>query len=451
MGGWLDHFGYGQWQEEYWEQVAQFPVSADDLEPRHTARIVNFDGKEHGYVSVREALASSLNVPAVLTLNHIGIPPVLDLAHKLGIDSLSAPQEYDLSLALGGGEMSLLELSTAYAAFANGGLATGHYAILDVRDANGITRYTQEKSSQVRVFDPRVAWLINDILSDDQARAIGFGRNSTLKLDRTTAVKTGTTTNYHDNWTIGYTPEFLTGVWVGNSNYEAMHNVNGLTGAAPIWNEFMRAALQGQPDRPFARPDGMKQVEVCDLSGLLPTPACPHTHKEWFIAGTEPTEHDKIYQQVWVDSATGRLADAATPPGRRKRVTVLDLPVEAQPWARGLGLPLLADLSAAEDISASATGSLALVSPRPNTTYHMTGDINQSAQQLAVEAAAGQGFAQVKIWVDDKLLATFSGPPYRVWWPLSEGQHSFRVEGVTSAGETVKGPSVTIRVVTGEP
>jgi len=411
----------------------------------------DYDGREHGPMPIRQTLASSLNIPAVLTLREVGVENTINLAKKLGIASLGAPENYDLSLVLGGGQMSLLELSTAYAAFANGGVATAHYVLLDIRNADGKLLYTQEKTPLVRVFDPRVAWLINDILSDDNARAAGFGRNSTLKLEHTTAVKTGTTTNFHDNWTIGYTPEFLTGVWVGNSNYESMRNVNGLTGAAPIWNEFMRAALQGRPNLPFTRPDGLTQVEVCDLSGLLPTPACPRTHREWFIAGTEPTRYDNVYQQVWIDSQTGELADAATPSARRQRITALDLPVQAQPWARGLGLTLLADLSRADDSSQATTNQLALISPRPNTTWRITSDINQTAQQLAVEAVAGQGFVKINIWVDGTLLATFSGPPYQAWWPLTVGQHSFRVEGITSTGETVSGPSVEISVVTESP
>lgn len=412
----------------------------------------NYDLLEHGLLPVRVTLASSLNIPAVITLNEVGLQSTIDLARQLGITSMTSPDDYDLSLVLGGGQISLLELSSAYAAFANRGLYSGHYEILDIYDADGNLVYTQQKQRPSQVFDPRVAWLISDILSDDQARALGFGRDSALKLDRTAAVKTGTTTNFHDNWTIGYTPELLTGVWVGNSNYEAMHNVNGLAGAAPIWSEFMRAVLQGHPNQAFTRPDGMTQVTVCDLSGLLPTPACQHSYKEWFINGTEPSEHDNIYQKVWVDALTGRLADENTPTERRQLVTALDLPVRAQPWARNLGMPLLADLMRMDDPAASGTGpNLALISPLPNTTYHLTSDINETAQQLAVEAAAGQGFVQVKIWVDDVLLATFSGPPYRTWWPLQVGQHSFKVEGVTSTGETVSGPSVTISVVTGEP
>jgi penicillin-binding protein 1C len=407
----------------------------------------DYDGREHGPVSVRQALASSLNIPAVLTLKEVGVEKTVDLARRLGITSLDAPDQYDLTLALGGGQMSLLALSSAYAAFADGGLYRGNYAILDVHDADGKLVYTQEKAAPVQIFDPRVAWLISDILSDDRARATGFGRNSTLKIDRTAAVKTGTTTNFHDNWTIGYTPELLTGVWVGNSNYEAMHEVNGLTGAAPIWHQFMRAVLQGHPDMPFTQPDSFVQATVCDLSGLLPTSACQHSHPEWFIAGTLPTQTDTVYRQVWVDSQSGAPADESIPQARRQLVTVLDLPVRALPWARSLGLPLLADLGKATDTSSQPTaGSLALISPRPGTTYHMTSDIRQDAQQLAVEAVAGQGLRQVKIYADGALLATFSEPPYQVWWQLAVGQHTFRVEALDQNGQTVIGPEVTISV-----
>jgi membrane carboxypeptidase/penicillin-binding protein PbpC len=290
-----------------------------------------------------------------------------------------------------------------------------------------------------------VAWLIGDILSDDRARAIGFGLNSTLTIDHTAAVKTGTTTNFHDNWTIGYTPDLLVGVWVGNSNYEAMHNVTGVTGAAPIWNETIRALLAGQPDRPFVRPDGMKQAEVCDLSGLLPTSACPHTRTEWFIAGTEPTQTDTYYQQIWIDALTNSLADDLTPPGRRREITVLNLPVEAQSWAWAQGLPLLADFQQNGNIAQA--DSLALISPTPNTTYRITLDLNLSAQQLSVEAVAGPGFSKVTIYVDGKILSAFSGPPYQAWWTLSEGNHRFWAEGAKANGETIQSEVVTITVL----
>ncbi|HEY9151869.1 MAG TPA: transglycosylase domain-containing protein, partial [Anaerolineales bacterium] len=372
----------------------------------------DYDGQEHGPVSVREALASSLNIPAVQTLKKVGVESTINLADHLGITSLGDPQNYDLSLVLGGGEISLLQLSTAYGSLANGGYYTGSYSILDIRDADGNLLYRQDKTPPLQVFDPRVTWLISDILSDDRARQIGFGLNSTLKIDHTAAVKTGTTTNFHDNWTIGYTPDLLVGVWVGNSNYEAMHDVTGVTGAAPIWNETMRALLAGKPDESFVRPEGMKQVTVCDLSGLLPTSACPYTRPEWFISGTEPTQTDTYYQQIWIDALTNSLANNFTPPDRRKSIIALNLPVEAQPWARSQGLPLLADfqqntiLQRPAPFQGNANG-LMLISPTPNTTYRITPKLALSAQQLSVEAVASQDFSKVTIYADGKVLATF--------------------------------------------
>jgi len=386
---------------------------------------VNYDGREHGFVSVREALASSLNVPAVLTLQTVGIDKVIALANRLGVHLLDEPRNYDLSLALGGGQMSLLELSRAYAALANEGKYTGTSSILEIRDADGNFLYTPEKQPALQIIDLRVAWLISDILSDDQSRQTGFGINSVLKIDRTAAVKTGTTTNFHDNWTIGYTPDLLVGVWVGNSNYQAMHNVTGLTGAAPIWAETMRSILQGRPDKTFAQPDGLVQVEVCDLSGLLPTEACPHTKTEWFIDGTQPTTPDTYYQRT----ATGEI--------------VLKLPAKAQDWARSQGLPLLDEANGSSD----STSGLTLTSPTDNTTYRITPDLDLSAQQLALSTLTRTDLKQITFFVDGSALTTLSAPPYQTWWTLSLGVHHFWAEGVTTSGETVKSNVVTVTVV----
>ena len=386
---------------------------------------VNYDGREHGFVPVRQALASSLNVPAVLTLQNVGIENAISLANQLGIRSLSDPRNYDLSLALGGGSMNLLELSGAYAALANEGNVTGLFSVLEIRDADGNLLYEPERPAAHRVVDARVAWLISDILSDDQSRALGFGINSVLKIDRTAAVKTGTTTNFHDNWTIGYTPDLLVGVWVGNSNQEAMHNVTGLTGAAPIWHETMRSILQGRPDKMFSQPAGLTQINVCSLSGLLPTEACQYTKNEWFIEGTQPTAYDAFYQRL----DTGQV--------------VLSLPVEAQAWARSQGLPLL-DLANEPNFEADF---LTLTSPTDHTTYRITPNLDLSAQQLAFSAPTVPGLTQMNFFVDGTSFATLNSPPYQVWWPLSLGQHRFWVEGIMSTGELVKSTVVTITVV----
>ena len=388
---------------------------------------VNYDGREHGFVSVREALASSLNVPAVLTLQNVGVENVIPLANRLGIHSLDEPQQYDLSLALGGGEMSLLELSRAFAAFSNNGSYMGSTSILDIHDADGNLLYVSETNPVLQVVDPRVAWLISDILSDDRARMTGFGINSVLKIDRTAAVKTGTTTNFHDNWTIGYTPDLLVGVWVGNSNYQAMHNVTGLTGAAPIWAETMRSILQGRPDKIFTQPAGLTQAEVCNLSGLLPTETCPHTKTEWFIDGTQPTVFDTFYQRT----STGDI--------------VLDIPIQAQAWARSQGLPLL-DAEAANATPRTSSG-LTLTSPTDNTTYRITPDLDLSAQQLEISTLTDPDLAQVTFFVDGIAITTLAAPPYQIWWMLSVGEHQFWAEGITTSGEVVKSNVVTVTVV----
>jgi len=386
---------------------------------------VNYDGREHGFVSVREALASSLNVPAVLTLQNVGIENVLALANKLGIHSLDQPQQYDLSLALGGGEMSLLELARAFAALANEGGYTGTTSILDIKDVDGRLLFSSGIPSTLQVIDPRTAWLLSDILSDDRARSTGFGINSILKIDRTAAVKTGTTSNFHDNWTIGYTPDLLAGVWVGNSDYQAMHDVTGLTGAAPIWAETMRSILQGHPDKDFMRPAGLSQAEVCDLSGLLPTEICPHIKNEWFINGTQPTTFDSFYKL----SSIGEI--------------VLDIPVEAQDWARSQGLLLLDDANS----TPAAANDLTLTSPIDNTTYRITPDLDLSAQQLRVSTLTVPGLSQVTFFVDGVALTTLSAPPYETWWMLSVGEHRFWVEGVMTDGKIVKSTVSAITVV----
>src|SRR6185503_7021769 len=148
----------------------------------------------------------------------------------------------------------------------------------------------------VRVLDARVAYLITDILSDNTARLATFGPNSILQIGRPAAVKTGTTTDYRDNWTVGYTPELVVGVWVGNADNSPMVNISGFQGAGPIWHDFLRAALTGKPESRFTEPPGLVRADVCALSGLRPTDYCPLKRSELFIDGTQPAGFDTFYQ-----------------------------------------------------------------------------------------------------------------------------------------------------------
>jgi membrane carboxypeptidase/penicillin-binding protein PbpC len=408
----------------------------------------NYDQVEHGPVLIREALASSLNIPAVITLDHIGLTGLFQKANELGISTLDDPEQYDLSLALGGGAVRLLDLTAAYAAFANGGYQVTPVSILEVSDLEGNVLYSTPSDSKIRVWNEQVAWLISDILSDNDARRIGFGPNSTLRLDRPAAVKTGTTSNFHDNWTVGYTPQLAVGVWVGNTNYEPMREVNGLTGAAPIWHQFIRTVLTGSPPQPFVRPQGLVQEEVCSLSGLLPTPACPYRRWEWFIEGTQPTQPDHYYSEVQIDTANGRLADASTPPERRRSLTVLNLPPEALTWGRTQGLALLSDLLAisGENTELNVREPLFLASPAHGSIYRLSTIMDADAQRISVEAIADSNLNQISLWMDGELLASFEAGPYRIWWPLAEGRHEVWAEALTQTGEPVMSERVVFTV-----
>ena len=416
----------------------------------------NYDQKEHGPVLVRQALASSLNIPAVITLDHIGLGRLFEQAGKMGITTLQDPEQYDLSLALGGGEVSLMELSAAYGAFANGGYRLEPVTILEVSDSKGNVLFTPAPPSKVRILDERLAWLISDILSDNDARRLGFGANSVLRLERPAAVKTGTTSNFHDNWAVGYTPDLVVGVWAGNTSYEPMRGVSGLSGAAPIWHQFMRAVLTGRPPRPFVQPQGLVHVEVCELSGMLPTPACPYRRWEWFIEGTQPTQPDRLFQQVQVDRLTGLMADASTPPERLITQAVLDLPPQAAPWAHAQGLKLLVDLSPAAQAAAGGPGSignltqldapLRLVSPAQGSIYRLAQGYDPAAQRVLVEAVGEAGLQDVSLWVDGNLIAHFDQSPYQVWWQLAPGTHQAWAQGNRANGERVSSERVEFEV-----
>jgi 1A family penicillin-binding protein len=302
----------------------------------------NYDRKVRGPVLVREALAQSLNIPAVKTLDFVGLPAMLDTAHRLGIDSLNRP-DYGLSLTLGGGDMTLMEMAGAYAVFANGGKRVPPVGILRIEDASG--RIIEEYQPPVgeQVISPQHAYLITDILSDNQARAGTFGRNSALKLSRPAAAKTGTTDDWRDSWTMGYTPELVAGVWVGNSDNTPMQNVTGSSGAGPIWHNFMERALEDTAASQFARPDGIDEIEISADAGSLPSEACPPDQRrtEIFAAGQGPLgpEYD-FHQLIDIDVSTNALATEYCPAEVVERRYYYYLPGEdGQKWAQEHGIP----------------------------------------------------------------------------------------------------------------
>lgn len=256
----------------------------------------NYDGKFHGQVPLKEALASSFNIPAVKTLDSVGLDTMIDKAQQMGITTWTDRKRFGLSLTLGGGEVKMVDMATVYSTFANQGTSMDLNPLLEIKNYKGEELYRNTCALDNvgckgrKALDPRVAYLITNILSDNNARIPAFGPLSALFIPgQEVAVKTGTTNSLHDNWAIGYTPDRLTAVWVGNNDNSPMSYVaSGVTGASPIWNKIMRLLLDDKHPSTFPVPDGLVKVATCFNTGTLPCGGCPRVSEEYYIAGTEP-------------------------------------------------------------------------------------------------------------------------------------------------------------------
>lgn len=278
---------------------------------------VNYDGKFHGVIQMREALANSINIPAVEMLKLNGIDAMLATASAMGITTFVDPNRYGLSLTLGGGEVTMLDMATAYGVFANGGYRVDLHPILKVVDRSGqiLEQYAPPPSPIFgkKVIPPEVAFIISDILADNNARALEFGTTSPLYIPKQhVSVKTGTTNDFRDNWTIGYTPSYVVAIWVGNNDHTPMNGlVSGITGAAPIWHDLVAHLLQGKIAEIPQKPTGVMQKYVCSNSGTFAPPDnpsfCP-TRLEYFIKGLEPKMGKVGQENVWIDKTTNDLS-----------------------------------------------------------------------------------------------------------------------------------------------
>lgn len=402
----------------------------------------NYDRAFHGPVLARDALGGSLNLPAVKALDHVGLKNMLSLAGRMGLTTLTDADRFGLSLTLGGGEVRLVDLTSAFGGFASGGLHVSPVAVLKITDANGKVIEAWQPRLGERVLDERVAYLITNILSDNTARLATYGPNNILQIGRPAAVKTGTTTDYRDNWTVGYTPELVVGVWVGNADNTPMVNISGVQGAGPIWHDFMRAALTGKPESQFVQPPGLIRVEVCALSGLLPTDYCPLRRSELFIDGTQPTTPDTFYQLFRIDTATGLLAAASTPPERISEQVFVVLPPEVQEWAREKGIPEIPN----SNFQNPNSSLLTLTSPDDATLYNISPRLPLESQQITFTAVSGAALKEVSFGLNGKVVATLTQPPYQYFWTLAPGRYELEVKGVTMKGETVSGGAVRFEV-----
>ena len=421
---------------------------------------VNYDRRAHGPVSVREALANSFNVPAVSVMDRLGVATLKRIAGEAGISSFTG--DFGLALTLGGGEVRLLELTAAYGMLDDGRrLDPRAILAIDETDGANVTKRiftAPQPAPGAHVIDPQTAWLLTDILDDDIARMPAFGGNSVLSLPFPAAAKTGTTTDWRDNWTLGYSTTRVVGVWVGNADNTPMLDVSGIDGAGPIWRDLMRAAHTTTP-APFVRPPGIVDVSICAPSGMLATADCPRTRVEYFRAGSEPTQPDTQFQRVTIDRATGLRATSATPANRVAERVYWALPAQYHDWMVGQGIALLPPATLAQhdaphsplpeptlgEADAASAAPLALRDPASNTAYRIYPGVARDSQRIA----AGGVVADSRPWAELRIVATGPGGSYTVaesanratvsgWWPLQSGAWHFHMEGKRTATSPIE-------------
>lgn len=404
----------------------------------------NYDGKEHGTVQLRFGLGSSLNIPSVKILAMVGVQDMLKTAYDLGISTFEPTQEnvnrFGLSVTLGGGELKLLDLVSAYSAFSNGGLKVSPLAVLKVEDQKGKVLEEFKPIKGKRVLTPEETFLINDILSDNQARLITFGENSLLNITtRKIAVKTGTTDDMKDNWTVGWDPKYIVGVWVGNNDNTSMKQVaSGVSGASPIWRRIILEALKKQPIRDFPVPENITNIEVDSISGWQSHDGFA-SRKEYFIKGTEPLGNDPIHAKLKVcKSDNNKLApDTLVAEGGydEKEFIVLKendpISSDKNRWQEAID---------------------AWIAKQGDSRYHYPKDyceandevivkfkspqdkskINTNEFEIEAEAIANRSIEKVEFYSDNNLKATVTEKPYKIKLVLSDGIHSLKLKAFDS-------------------
>lgn len=396
----------------------------------------NYTTREYGPVSMRQALDNSLNISAVKTLYLAGVSDTIKTAHDLGITTLNdGSSRYGLSLVLGGGEVKLTDMVAAYSTFATQGVKHPQITIKKVTEQNGRTIWDNKPKSK-QVLDKQIAYMISNVLSDNAARGLVFGTNNLLHLgNRPVATKTGTTENFRDAWTIGYTPSLAVGVWAGNADGTLMtRGADSSAVAAPIWNAYMRKVLDGTKVEQFDRPSGIKDVTVDALTGKKPTQATKQFRKDiaasWTQIGTSPSTAGQVYK---VDKVSGKLATDQTPPAAIEERVSLNLQCElpssdpqynawqgpVSAWAKGNGYSGGSIPTEYDDAHVEANRPSIQVSSPNDGDKNVNNPVNV---QLTVNAPLGVD--RVEVYFDGTThAASGSGSSYSVSVPTSAGTH----------------------------
>jgi len=403
----------------------------------------NYDGKFHGPVQLRFALGSSLNIPAVKLLSLVGLKDMLTLANEMGISTLEPTPaniaRFGLSVTLGGGEVRLIDLTTAYSAFANGGERVEPVSILKV-ERGGKVIYEAKPIKRHRVLPEETAFLINHVLYDNNARLITFGPNSYLNMgSRAIAVKTGTTNSKRDNWTIGWSSRAIVGVWVGNNDNTPMTNVaSGVTGASPIWRQIMLKAWDEFGGDDFVPPPGVESLLVDTVSGYPEHDGYP-ARAEYFAKGTVPTGPDPIHTKVKVcRSDNNKLAseiDVARGEYDEREYYVLGQ--EGANWEDDIG----AWIQSQEDVrykvpteycSANAETVIGFAKPRGGDK------IDSNQVEIVLDVVTSLDIEWVKLYVDETETESFNTKNVRTTLTIPDGVHTLKGKVRTKDGNEVE-------------
>lgn len=409
----------------------------------------NYDGNFRGPMSLRRALAESNNVVAVKTLATVGVENMLATAYDMGFKTLEPTREnlnrFGLAVTLGGAEVHLIDSVTAYSAFANGGTTVEPVSILEVKNSQGNVLYQHRNVPGKRVLTEEETFLINSILSDDQARSGAFGTGSQLNVEnRPIAVKTGTTNDQKDNWTLGWSRSTMVGVWVGNNDNSSMTRVaSGVTGASPIWRRITLAAIaSGRTTDPWEVPEGVEQVAVDQISGYPEHDGFP-SRQEWVVKGSLPTTPDPIHSKVQVCKGRSGLASAADiERGDYEEKTFITLR-ESDPisqdgknrWQEGIdawiGGQGNRDQYQAPTDYCDGARELRVEIQDPNDKEKINGE----EVKISVRTFSDKRVEKVEIWVNDSRRETLTDRPYETTLRLSKGRYRIKAIAFVEGGE----------------
>jgi len=410
---------------------------------------MNYDERFHGPVRLRDALGSSLNVPAVWATEQVGVPEVLGRLRALGLGLDRADEWYGPAIALGDGEVALLELANAYATLARGGTWRPVRAVRGVVRSAG--RADGAPGEERRVMPQAVAEVLADMLADPRARVAAFGAESALDLPFDVAAKTGTSKGSRDNWTVGFTREVTVAVWVGNFDGSAMRGTSGISGAAPLFHAAMEAAMRGREPRALRladrtpRDEALVAIEVCPLSGGRPTGACPHAVREWMTSkASAALTPCAMHETVRVDRRNGLRAGPGCGAAFVVARTFERYDEATRAWAAGA-----ARATAPERFSPLCPGDpdregapwVRIGWPGDGAEFVLDPDRPAAQQQLSVRVEAPRGVDRVELLVDGQRVARV-GAPFVARWALTPGAHVLVARG---EGGGVS-PAVSLRV-----